>query len=195
MPTPGIEKLLWEKGYRNHKGGNSATWLCRHKIKNGKDGCRSFPLKEVELISIINEMLISSLDDFDRIAELYMSYYTESQTDNTDNSQKISDVENEIEHLNARKDKLLDFSLDEKISNAEFAKRNEKLNNEITALEKEKRILISNLKQVRDRPSEIKQIKNKIKTYIVNGELELTQASVNDMIDRIYVDTIDKYHA
>jgi DNA invertase Pin-like site-specific DNA recombinase len=183
------------KARKNRKGENSGTWVCRHKSLNGANSCKSFPLKEVELIAIINEMLINACDNFDEITDTYIRFFNESQETNTDISQQIASIESDISRINAKKDKLLDLNLDGKINNAEFGRRNDKLNRELITLENKKRDLTVATTTTRDYLSEVKYLRNKISSYLVNGNLELTQASINDMIERIYIDTIDKYCA
>ncbi len=183
------------KARKNRKGEDSGTWCCSHKIKNGADSCSSFPVKQEELISILTQMLLAVYDNFDILINKYIEYYKSSQPKQEDSSTNIAEIEEEIAKIEIKKDKLLDLSLDGRISNAEFGKRNDTFNQKIGELEKMKSELIEKSKNQNNDLESLDFIRKTIKSYIVDGQLIFTQASINQMIERIYVKPIDKYYA
>ncbi len=183
------------KARKNRKGEPDCTWICSHKTKNGAASCSSFPLKQDELLEMLSMSLLEIYDNFDFIIDKYMEYYKAAQIDEKDTASEIKRLELEIEKFERRKDKLLDLNLDGKISNEEFGKRNDKLNEDIEKLEKAKAALLEKSKSDGNPLDDFVFIKNTIKSYLKDGKLQFTQASINDMIDKILVKPTDKYTA
>lgn len=181
------------KARTNAKGENNGIWRCSHKIKNGADSCETFSIKETELIEIVTDLLTDAYNSFDELAELYLQFYKESKNDSTIDL-KLKELEEEIAHLNARKDKLLDLSLDGKLTNTEFGIRNNRLNDDIAELEHKKRDLLTAKSGV-SYSSEISKLKEKISSYFSKGQLTLTQGTIDDLIERIYVHPKSSFHA
>ena len=174
------------KARKNRKGEDNASWVCSHKLKYGSQSCKSIYLREKELIEIVKSLLMSAYNNFDELIDIYMKCYKESFR-SEDYSLRIEEIDKSIEKINSKKDKLLELSLEGDISNSEFAVRNERFNDEIRELESKKREYISRQNNSGIDTKNLMTIRDTIKEYLINGDLELTRVSVDKMIDRIYV--------
>ena len=183
------------KARKNRKGEDDCTWVCSYKAKNGAATCNSFPLKQEELLAMLSQSLLAVYDNFDSLIDKYMEYFKSAQEEEPDISKELDNVKNALKRIEQKKEKLLDLNLDGKISNVEFGNRNDKLNKEIEELEIIKSDLIDKFQPKDDTAAKFSFIKNTIKSYLVDGNLQFTQASINDMIDKIVVKPIDTYHA
>lgn len=114
---------------RNKKiPGNNPSWKCSHKQKDSK-GCSSMTIYESELIPIILDLVKNTIFTKDLIQE-YASIY-KSVANSEDYEKQIEILESEIERINLKKDKILDYNLDGKISDEEYTKRNDAFNEEL----------------------------------------------------------------
>ena len=136
-------------------------------------------------------MLINAYNNFDELINSYMKCY-EASFKGEEYKAKIEEADKAIEKINAKKDKLLELNLEGNISNAEFAVRNKRFNDEIKDIEIRKREYLSRQNSSGLKTSDIVSVRNTIKTYLINGNLELTRVSVDKMIDRIYVSYINE---
>ncbi len=114
------------------KSGDKEVWNCRlYRQKGRTGGCDSPTLYSAELYEILDRIYDSLYVDRDAIisglAELYAG------AEQTDCSKDIAKCERELARIGARKDRLLDMSIDGTISRAEFKARNDGMNEEYEA--------------------------------------------------------------
>ena len=107
----------------------------------------------------------------------------------TDIEIDISKLEDNIKNVQAKKDKLLELTIKNFLSDEEFYKRNEELNKEIEKYNKE----INNLKEEKENVSLIEENMKKIKQTL-EKEIKIDE-NVEDLIkllvDKIYVSKVD----
>ena len=113
-----------------YKEGSKEVWQCKVYREQGKAGCVSPTLYTHELDLIVKDAFDGIVIDRTRIIERMIERYNIALSD-TDISSEISKKQNEINKILVKKDKLLELSVDGKISNDEFAQRNETLNEQI----------------------------------------------------------------
>ena len=113
-----------------YKSGNKEAWQCQEYSKKGKQGCTSPILYTVELDDIVRqvlgELIINKTDIIHELIQLYTSLGSGAKTD-----EDIARCKTGIDDILRRKDKLLDLSIDGRISDEEFSLRNERFNGEI----------------------------------------------------------------
>ena len=117
---------------RSSKSGSRELWQCQEYARKGRSGCTSPALYTSELDDIIRQTLDAlPLSKAELAMELMQIYAS------TDHSAKrnasIAKCKAAMDVLHRRKDRLLDLNIEGRISDQEFALRNERFNQEIEA--------------------------------------------------------------
>jgi hypothetical protein len=171
---------------RKIRGKEDETWVCSHRIKNGKESCGTFGIKESELKIIVCNVLDGLSSSMDNIIDRYLEYLKQANTTTT-SKDTINTLQKEIDNILAKKDKLLDLSLDGSLSNAEFSKRNNTLNIELAEKEKELATLERTTFDTEQATSGILRFKKELLSYYNSETKELTTGIINTLIDKIIV--------
>lgn len=130
----GIHKLPYYRSLYRYKSGNKEIWQCQEYSRKGKEGCTSPVLYTTELDDIMRQVLGElSIHKADIIHELVQLYTTLGSGAKTE--EDIAHCKVKIEGILRRKDRLLDLSIDGRITNEEFSLRNDRFNEEITKLQ------------------------------------------------------------
>lgn len=130
----GIHKLPYYRSLYRYKSGNKEIWQCQEYSRKGKEGCTSPVLYTTELDDIMRQVLGElSIHKADIIHELVQLYTTLGSGAKTE--EDIAHCKVKIEGILRRKDKLLDLSIDGRITDEEFSLRNDRFNEEVTKLQ------------------------------------------------------------
>ena len=122
--------------YKSKKKGEQEVWNCKLYRQKGKDeGCNSPTIYSKELHEILGKIYKSVYDEKDKVIEGLMGIY--SSIDSKDYSKDIAKLEKEIDKQKAKKELLLDLLAEKQITKAEFAERNNAMNEEIEKLTNE----------------------------------------------------------
>ena len=135
--------VFHRREFRKNK--KDITWVCSEYLKNGKNTCDSPNIRESELDNIFKDLISKLQIDSNKIIETIINYYKHFELD-TDIDEKLLSCERKINNLYAKKDKLLELSLQDSLSNTEFYERNNSFNKKIKALEKKLNSLKNNKK-------------------------------------------------
>lgn len=171
-----------------NKRSNKPAWACSKYITHGLKECESPIIQENELIEIFKVVLENFLSNKEEIIEDLLNKYKKfNQTRDYDID--ISKQEENINGLQAKKDKLLELTIKNFLSDEEFYKRNEKLNKEIENCNK----VIRELKEEKENVSQIEENMKRIKKTL-EKEIKIEE-NIEDLIkllvDKIYVSKID----
>jgi len=132
----GIHKEPYYRSLYRYKSGDKEVWQCQEYVKNGKRGCTAPILYTTELDDIIRqsieEISIHKSEIIHELIEIYASIGSSAKME-----EKIAQCKVEMERILGRKDKLLDLSIDGRISDEEFSQRNERFNREIETLRRQ----------------------------------------------------------
>lgn len=130
----GIHKLPYYRSLYRYKSGNKEIWQCQEYSRKGKEGCTSPVLYTTELDDIMRQVLGElSIHKTEIIHELVQLYTTLGSGVKTE--EDIAHFKVKIEDILRRKDKLLDLSIDGRITDEEFSLRNDRFNEEIAKLQ------------------------------------------------------------
>jgi len=132
--------VFHRREFRKNK--KDITWVCSEYLKNGKTTCDSPNIRESELDAILKDLISNLQIDLNEIIEILMNYYKQFINDK-EIEEEILSRKKQIEHLNTKKDKILELNIGGILSNEEFYQRNNTLNDKIAMLMKE----IDQLKQ------------------------------------------------
>ncbi|MCL2187497.1 MAG: recombinase family protein [Defluviitaleaceae bacterium] len=162
------------------------TWVCSHRMKNGKESCPTFGIKESELTEILLEVLADLSSNFDTLVAKYIALL-ESANNNTQTDAQIKTLKTDLAKITVRKNKLIDLAVEDRLSNAEFEQRNNAANDEITALERTLKKLQIQQKDQSSYSTKLHHFKKELRRYFNANTGELTPGIINTLIDKIYV--------
>lgn len=116
-----------------YKSGNKEAWQCKIYSEKGKAGCTSPIIYTTELDMIMKNITNYLIKDKSKIIHDLIKMYTGLNT-KSKLTEDIAKTQVQINDILKRKDKLLDLSINERISDEEFEIRNNKFNSEIVEL-------------------------------------------------------------
>lgn len=164
------------------------SWKCGEMLRHGLSACESPILYESELDDIFHKVIDKLIEDRSKIIKHLSELYREAN--NSKNYEyEIKKVYKQIDDINLKKNKLLDFLIGEVIRKEEYQRRNGELEQEIENL-KNKIIKLKSdelyEKQLREKYKEIdEKINNEIDSE------ESFQKLVGLLIERTVVSKID----
>lgn len=185
----GKHQCSYQRTEYRYPSGNKELWQCKEYGSKGKKGCDMPIIYTSELNQIVkecyNNLITQKADIIHELLRLYTMYSKQSDLNN-----EIVKCQNNINDILKRKDKLLDLSIDGKITDDEFERRNNLFNNEIDELNNK----IEDLKkQVEENESIEKNIKN-LKNIIsleIDFDNGFDNSIIDSMIDKIEVNETD----
>lgn len=170
------------------KRSNKPAWACSRYITYGLKECESPIIQESELIEILKVVLNKFLSNKEEIVEDLMNKYKKYNF-TKDFEMEISNIESNIKAIQAKKDKLLELTIKNLLSDEEFYKRNEELNKELM----KKQEKMKKLKEEKENLSAIDDNMKQIKCAL-EKEIKIDK-NIEDLIkllvDKIYVSKID----
>ena len=170
------------------KRANRPTWACYKYIKEGLKACQSPILVESELYTIMKEIIKDYIDNKSEIiADLLKRY--EEMSSNIEYEQNIKKLNDKIQDLKKKKEKLLELVMNEYIDNQEFKNRNDILNDEIQQNEYKIQDIENQKKSINDFKKELQNLNIEI-----TNELEFENnidEYIKLLIDKILVYKID----
>ncbi len=124
--------------YKSKSRGESECWNCKLYREKGKQGgCDSPTVYSHELDRILERVFEQITDERSAAVQEYIDNLRAFAAQQ-DNAPALAQVEQEIETVTRRKDKLLDLALAGALSNEEFKQRNETCNEQLAAFEQQR---------------------------------------------------------
>ena len=114
--------------------GETEFWKCKMYREHGKTGCDLPAIRTREMDAILAEQFQKLVKHRRQIIRLVIDSITDTQQ-REEHSDKIARLEVQIRQLEDKKDKLLELSVADAITMQEFKKRNNRFNEQITALQ------------------------------------------------------------
>lgn len=171
------------------RGKEDVRWVCSHKIKNGAASCNSFGLAESELKEVIAELINKSSENIDSILEEYFEILQSSIKNIPDNKNEISRLEKQIDLLKQKREKILEYNLDGKISDDEFISRNKEYVKQIKQIESH--ILeIQNTKSPEPVEIQLSAIKEQLEKFKGVTPQDINRQIVNELFEKITVEPL-----
>lgn len=171
------------------RGKEDVRWVCSYKIKNGAASCDSFGLAESELKEIIAELINKSSENIDSILEEYFEILQSSIKNIPDNKSEISRLEKQIDTLKQKREKILEYNLDGKISDDEFVSRNKEYMKQIKQTENRIREL-QNVKVKEPEDAQLKAIKEQLEKFKGVTPQDINRQIVNELFEKITVEPL-----
>ena len=116
------------------KNGATEAWQCKVYRARGRAGCASPQVRSEELDQIMAQIFTEMMEDKDSIIDALLAVL-QSVPKEVDYTKARLRVEEDMAVINAKKDRLLELSMADALTVAEFKSRNEAFNQQLRGLE------------------------------------------------------------
>ena len=177
------------KIYR-YKSGTKEAWQCKVYSEKGKSACDSPTIYTTELDEVMKQICRDLIVNKSNIIHDLIKIYTDAAGQSTIESD-IAKYKLEINDLLKKKDKLLDLSIKDKISDNEFEMRNNMFNVRIEEAKKK-------IKQLEEDKEKNRSVADTINSFreLISNELDfeegISDGMVDTILDQIEVEKTDK---
>ena len=130
----GVHHTPYYRSVYRYKSGSKEVWQCREYVRNGKRGCQTPVLYTTEANEIMCCSLQDSFIDKTEMTQKLVRLYSDGDSIEKLKTETVK-CRTAMENVMHRKDKLLDLSIDQKISDEEFDLRNNRFNHEYEKLQ------------------------------------------------------------
>jgi DNA invertase Pin-like site-specific DNA recombinase len=167
-------------------------WACGNYVKYRLDACESPIIAEMDLNNIFTIIMGKVFNNKNEIVKEMLDYYSNLKIDNN-YQYEISSIKKEIKSIKEKKEKLLELNVDGSINNLEFKERNDKYNEEISALNTRARKVMQERKAMTDSFGNIKVIEGAIKKEVdyKNNVTEFVDKFLEEII--VYKEDNDRH--
>lgn len=166
------------------RGKEDVSWVCSYRIKNGASSCSSFPIKESELKSMIVDLINGSSYDINEVVQKYLGLLKKVFDSEQNPNSELQRLQEQIETLNKKKEKILEYNLSGNISDQEFILRNSRYNEQIKDIEKR-------IAEISPQNDDFKSIEKKF-LDISNMLKKFDKVQVDDINRQIVEELFDK---
>lgn len=167
------------------KAGEKEVWQCRVYRNKGRAACSAPQVRTVELDQIMAEIFTVLVQNKQIIIDAVIEVI-HAVPDEHDYTQDIRHIEEELSAIQAKKDRLLEMSIESVISMAEFKQRNDGFNKQIKALEKKRTALQAEQQKDHQTTAQLEVIRTALEQELTfqNG---INSALVTTILDKIVV--------
>ena len=165
--------------------GNQEVWQCRIYRDKGRSACSAPQLRTAELDQIMADIFNQLAQNKQTIIDAVVTVL-QSVPDEHDYAQDVRRIEEDLSSLRAKKDRLLEMSIEGVISTAEFKQRNDGFNQQARALEERLEVLQAEKEKGRRTTAQLEEIRAALEQELSfqNG---INSALVTTILDKIVV--------
>lgn len=178
--------VFHRRKFRKNK--KDITWVCSLYLKNGKTSCDSPNIRESELDEIFKDLISKLQIDSIDIVNTLISYYKNLEID-TGIDEEISSIENKINNLYTKKDKILELTIQGGLSNDEFYERNNLFNDKINILINELNQLKLDKDKLKTTTDKTKELEDILKSKV--NSKSTTNKIISSLLNHIVVSKIN----
>ena len=172
-------RLPYYRQLYRYKSGSKEVWQCKEYARKGKAGCTSPIIYTTELDDIVGqslEYLSLHRDDITQaLLQVYSSAGSESKI-----KENVAKCRSSMESIRQRKDKLLDLSIERRITDDEFSLRNERFNEELDKLKARLKELEQEIEQNKALTQSINALRQ-----VITKELDFSEGFTAGVIDSL----------
>ena len=167
------------------KSGEKEVWQCKVYRDKGRKACSAPQLRTTELDQIM-------ADIFNRLAQNKQSIIDavvavlQSVPDEHDYAQDIRHIEEDLSSIQAKKDRLLEMSIEGVISMAEFKQRNDGFNEQIKTLEEKLAVIQMESEKGKQTTAQLGEIRTALEQEL-SFQDGINSALVTTILDHIVV--------
>ena len=165
--------------------GEKEVWQCREYRNRGRVGCTAPQLRTKELDQIMADIFNQLARDKQAIIDAVVTIL-QSVPDEHDYAQDLRRVEEDLSAIQAKKDRLLEMSIEGVISTAEFKQRNDGFNEQAKVLEERLAVLQPEAEKGQHTTAQLQEIRSALEQELSfkNG---INSALVTTILGKIVV--------
>ncbi len=165
--------------------GNKEVWQCRVYRNRGRAACSAPQLYTAELDRIMADIFHRLVQDKQAVIDAVVTVL-QSVPDEHDYDQDLRRIEEDLSAIQAKKDRLLEMSIEGVISTAEFKQRNDGFNQQAQTLEERMESLRAERETVQRTAEQLEKIRTALEQELTfqNG---ISSALVTTILDKIVV--------
>ncbi len=167
------------------RAGEKEVWQCRVYRNRGRAACSAPQLYTTELDQMMAGIFDQLAQDRQAIVDAVVTVL-QSVPDEHDYTQEIRHIEEELSAIQAKKDRLLEMSIEGVISMAEFKQRNDGFNEQMTILEGRRAALRAEAEKDRRTPAQLEEIRAALEQELSFSN-SINSALVTTILDKIVV--------
>ncbi len=177
------------------KAGEKEVWQCRIYRDKGRKACSAPQVRTAELDQIMAEIFDQLAQNKQAIIDAVVTVL-QAVPDEHDYAQDLRRIEEDLSAIHAKKDRLLEMSIEGIITRLEFKQRNDGFNQQVKALEERLSTIQSEAAKGKQITAQLEQIRTALEQELTfqNG---INSALVTTVLDQIVVkkgSTREKLH-
>jgi DNA invertase Pin-like site-specific DNA recombinase len=180
-------KAYYRRDSKDKFGNINSRWVCSGKINNGASSCSSASIYEEEIKKILYDVFCETSFEANKWVDEYYEMYNNIE-DNNNLTKSISNLQNKIDVVLKKKNKLLEYNVTGRLSDDEFIKMNQQCAEEIKQYEIEIREMQDQMCSREDFKKHLNTIR-KLLSVASQGTSQkiIDKAFIDQYIDKIYV--------
>ena len=165
--------------------GEKEVWQCRVYRNRGRVACSAPQLRTTELDQIMSQIFDQLTQNKQAIIDAVVTVL-QSVPDEHDYAQDIRHIEEDLSSIQAKKDRLLEMSIEGVISTAEFKQRNDGFNEQAKVLEERLAVLQSEAEKGQQTTAQLQEIRSALEEELT-FQNSVNSALVTTILDKIIV--------
>ena len=165
--------------------GEKEVWQCRVYRNRGRVACSAPQLRTTELDQIMAQIFDQLTQNKQAIIDAVVTVLR-SVPDEHDYAQDIRHIEEDLSSIQAKKDRLLEMSIEGVISTAEFKQRNDGFNEQAKVLEERLAVLQSEAEKGQQTTAQLQEIRSALEEELT-FQNSVNSALVTTILDKIIV--------
>ena len=169
------------------RGKEDVRWVCSYKIKNGADSCSSHGIRESDLKKVVASLINESSCNIDEVIKEYLNILRKVINNKPDTGIEKERLQNQIDAIKKKKEKILEYNLNGDISDEEFISRNKGYTKQIIDLEIEISKLVPEDVELQIAEKQLSKITEELKSFKEVKEEDINRQIIDKLFDKIVV--------
>lgn len=169
------------------RGKEDVRWVCSYKIKNGADSCSSHGIRESDLKKVVASLINESSCNIDEVIKEYLNILKKVINNKPDMGIEKERLQNQIDAIKKKKEKILEYNLNGNIPDEEFISRNKDYTKQIIDLEMEISKLVPEDVELQIAEKQLSKITEELKSFKEVKEEDINRQIIDKLFDKIVV--------
>lgn len=169
------------------RGKEDVRWVCSYKIKNGADSCSSHGIRESDLKKVVASLINESSCNIDEVIKEYLNILKKVINNKPDTGIEKERLQNQIDAIKKKKEKILEYNLNGDILDEEFISRNKGYTKQIIDLEMEISKLVPEDVELQIAEKQLSKITEELKSFKEVKEEDISRQIIDKLFDKIVV--------
>lgn len=169
------------------RGKEDVRWVCSYKIKNGADSCTSHGIRESDLKKVVASLINESSCNIDKVIKEYLNILKKVINNKPDMGAEKERLQNQIDTIKKKKEKILEYNLNGNIPDEEFISRNKDYTKQIIDLEIEISKLVPEYAELQIAEKQLSKITEELKSFKEVKEEDINRQIIDKLFDKIVV--------